>query len=120
MEGELNRFFKSNTSEASESALEETIEHFKTLLLELDRSLSHRLSRGGKPSIEEKRARSRIIRQLNRTRRQLYRLKAGIARQPTRRISFRLNEEDYAQLQTLAQQAGLSLSAYIRKQLFPD
>ena len=120
MEGEPNRFSKSNTSEASELALEEEIELLKSLLLEHDRSLSHRLSGGGKPSIEEKRARSRIIRQLNRTRRQLYRSKAGITGQPTKRVSFRLNEKEYAQLQTLAQQEGLSLSAYIRKQLFPD
>ena len=107
-------------SEAFETALEEEIEHLKNLLLEHDRSLSNRLSETEKPSLEEKKARSRIIRQLNRTRRQLYRLRTGIARQPTKKITFRIDEEDYAYLRDLAQQEGLSISAYIRKQLFPD
>ncbi len=120
MQGEPNSFAGSNTAETSESALEEKIEHLKDLLLGHDRSLSHQLSRGKKPSLEEKRARSQIIRQLNRLRRQLYRLRTGTERQPTKRITFRLNDEDYAHLQTLAQQEGVSLSGYIRKQLFPD
>jgi hypothetical protein len=120
MKGGPNIFAKSNKNGLSESALEEEIEHLKDLLLDHDRSLSHKLSRGEKPSLEEKRARSRIIRQLNRTRRQLYRLVAGIERQPAKRVTFRLNDEDYANLQNLAQEEGMSLSAYIRKQLFPD
>ena len=120
MEGEPNSFARFNPAEASESAIEEEIELLKNLLLEHDRSLYAKLSGGEKPSLEEKRTRSRIIRQLNRTRRQLYRLKTGDARQPRRKITFRIDEENYARLQTLAQQDGLSLSAYIRKQLFPD
>jgi hypothetical protein len=107
-------------TEASEAALEEEIEHYKELLLEHDRSLSRKLSEGEKPSLEEKRTRSRILRQLNRTRRQLYRLRTGTVPQPTKRITFRLTLEDYTRLQTLAELEGLSLSAYIRKQLFPD
>ena len=120
MGGEPNSFAKSNTAETVEVALEEEIENLKSSLLEHDRLLSHKLSREEKPSLEEKRARSRIIRQLNRTRRQLYRLKTGTERQPMKRITIRISEEDYAHLQTLAQQEGVSLSAYIRKQLFPD
>jgi hypothetical protein len=120
MGGEPNSFAKSNTAEPFEAALEEEIENLKSLLLEHDRFLSYKLSSEKKPSLEEKRARSRIIRQLNRTRRQLYRLKTGTERQPMKRITFRIDEEDYTHLQTLAQQEGMSLSAYIRKQLFPD
>ena len=120
MESEPHSSATFNPAEASESALEEQIELLKNLLLEHDRSLSDRLSGGEKPSLEEKRTRSQIIRQLNRNRRQLYRLKTGDVRQPRKRITFRIGEEDYARLQVLAQQEGLSLSAYIRKQLFPD
>lgn len=116
----MGRVATATTTSATEATLEQEIEYLKDLLLEHDRSLSPKLSRGEKPSLEEKRARSRITRQLNRIRRQLYRLKTGTERQPTRRITFRVNEEDYAHLQTLAQQEGLSLSAYIRKHLFPD
>ena len=117
---ELNGLARSDTSGAFEAALEEEIDHLKNLLLEHDRSLSQRLSATEKPSLEERKARSRIIRQLNRTRRQLYRLRTGIERQPTKKISFRIDEEDYAHLRALAQQEGLSLSAYIRKRLFPE
>jgi hypothetical protein len=113
MEGEPNSLARSKKGAVSEVALEEEIEHLKNLLLDHDRSLSHKLSRGEKPTLEEKRARSRIIRQLNRTRRQLYRIR-------TKRITFRVDQGDYAHLQTLAEQEGLSLSAYIRKQLFQD
>lgn len=120
MEGEEHRYAMAEMVATSEAALEEDIEHLKDLLLEHDRSLSQKISKGKKPSLEEKRARSRIIRQLNRTRRQLYRLKTGTEQKPTRKISFRVEEEDYAHLQTLAEQEGLSVSAYIRKQLFPD
>lgn len=120
MEGEEKLLAMAESVETSEAALEEDIEHLKNLLLEHDRSLSQKISKGKKPSLEEKRARSRIIRQLNRSRRQLYRLKTGIEQKPTRKISFRVGEEDYAHLQTLAEQEGVSLSAYIRKQLFPD
>jgi len=120
MKGEANSFAKPKMAEASEASLEEEIEQLKDLLFEHDRSISDKVSRGGKPSLEEKRARSRIIRQLNQTRRQLYRLVAGIERQPAKRVTFSLDAEEYAHLQTIAQQEGLSLSAYIRKQLFPD
>ncbi len=114
----MSRF--ATTASASETALQQDLEDLKNLLLEHDRSLSHKLSRGEKLSLSEKKARSRIIRQLNRTRRKLYRLKSGAEQPPTRRITFRVNEDDHAHLQTLAQEEGLSLSAYIRKQLFPD
>jgi hypothetical protein len=120
MEGEPNSLARSKKGAVSEVALEEEIEHLKNLLLDHDRSLSHKLSRGEKPTLEEKRARSRIIRQLNRTRRQLYRIRTGTEKQPTKRITFRVDQGDYAHLQTLAEQEGLSLSAYIRKQLFQD
>jgi predicted DNA binding CopG/RHH family protein len=117
---EPSTFARFNPAEASESALEDEIELLKNLLLEHDRSLFDKLSGGEKPSFAEKRRRSRIIRQLNRTRRQLYRLKTVDVRQPSKKITFRIAEEDYSRLQALAQQEGLSLSAYIRKQLFPD
>jgi hypothetical protein len=120
MEDEVSRVATATKVSATEVTLEQDVEYLKNLLLEHDRSLAEKLSRGEKPSLEEKKARSRIIRQLNRIRRQLYRLKTGTELQPTRRISFRVHEEDFAHLQALAQEEGLSISAYIRKQLFPE
>ncbi|MFP3869534.1 MAG: plasmid mobilization protein [Syntrophobacteria bacterium] len=108
------------TTAEAEAVLELDIERFKNLLLEHDRSLSHRLSRGETPSLEEKKRRSRILRQLNRTRRELFRLRKGTLREATKRVTFRVSETDYNHLQTLAQQEGLSVSGYIRRQLFPD
>ena len=120
MEAEESRSEKATETGGSEAALEQKLEHYKELLLEHDRSLSHKLSKGEKPSPVEKRARSRIVRQLDRTRRQLYRLKKGTVAQPMKRITFRVTEEDFTQLQMLAELEGLSLSAYIRKQLLPN
>ena len=120
MEVEESGREKATDTGASEAALEREIEHYKELLLEHDRSLSHRLSKGEKTSLEDKRARSRIVRHLNRTRRQLYRLKKGTVPQPTKSITVRVTQDDYARLQTFAELEGLSLSAYIRKQLLPD
>jgi hypothetical protein len=105
---------------ASEASLGEEIEHLKEMLLEHDRSLSTRLSRGDKPSLEEKRTRSGIIRRLNRARRELARLRAGKVNEPLRRISFRVSRADYERLQTLADREGMTLSTYIRNQLFPE
>lgn len=103
----------------SEAELEQDLEDLKDLLLDYDRSLAHKISRGEKLSPDEKRARSRIVRRLNRARRQLYRLRKGISQQPMKRITFRVSQEEYSHLQIIAHQEGLSLSAYIRKQLFP-
>ena len=107
-------------SAVSEAALEQDLEDLKDLLLEYDRSLNHKLSRGEKLSPDDKRARSRIVRRLNRTRRQLYRLRKGTVQQPIKRITFRVTQEEYSHLQIIAQQEGLSLSAYIKTQLFPE
>ena len=103
-----------------ELRLEEEIEHWKNLLFEHDRTLSDEVSRGVKPSLAEKKARSRIIRHLNRSRRQLYRLRRGAGAQTKKKITFRVSEEVYAQLQSMAEQEGFTLSAYIRKRLLSD
>jgi predicted DNA binding CopG/RHH family protein len=110
----------SHSAATAEASLEQEIDHLKTALLEHDRSVCDNLRGGDRPSLAEKKARSRIIRQLNRARRQLYRLRTEGAQQPTRKVTFRVSEDDYARLQVLAQDEGLPLSAYIRRRLFPD
>ncbi|UCG12323.1 MAG: hypothetical protein JSU72_17785 [Deltaproteobacteria bacterium] len=120
MEGGASRFPEVDNVAGSEGLLEDNLEHLKNLLLEHDRHLSIKQSRGEKPSLQEKRERSRIVRQLNRTRRQLYQLKRGNEKQLLKRITVRVKESEYTHLQSLAQEEGLSLSDYIRKQLFPD
>ena len=120
MVNEANNWHRAQSGGESEAELENEIAYCKDMLLEHDRSLSERISRGEKPSLEEKRARSRIIRQLNRARRLLYRMRRGAEQDPLRRVSFRVTHSEYARLQALAEQEGLSVSAYIRKQLFPE
>lgn len=97
--------------------LERELEHYQEVLHEHDRSLRANLVPGGKPSLEQRKERSRIIRQLNRVRRRLARVKKGSLREPVRRLTLRLTESEYTRLQTLAEEEGFSLPAYIRAKL---
>ncbi|MBW1983047.1 MAG: hypothetical protein JRJ12_17755 [Deltaproteobacteria bacterium] len=124
-QGEENNQSDRKAGEAAEiseeAALEEEIEHFKELLLEHDRSLFIRLSDGEKPSPEEKRARSQILRHLNRARRRLYRLRKSGAPEMKRRLTIVVTESEYDHIRIQAQEEGMSLSAYIRwKLMTPD
>jgi hypothetical protein len=98
--------------------LERELEHYQEMLHGYDRSLQANLPRSGKPSLEQRRERSKIVRQLRRVRRELSRVKRGGIRDPLRRISLRLTASEYDRLQALAQEEGLTLSAYIRAKLF--
>jgi predicted DNA binding CopG/RHH family protein len=100
--------------------LERELEHYREVLYEYDRSLRDKLASGVKPSLDERQERSRIIRQLNRVRRRLARARKGALQEPLRRITLRLTESEYARLQTLAEEEGLSLLAYIRTKLYPE
>jgi hypothetical protein len=97
--------------------LERELEHYQEVLHEYDRSLRDKFVVGGKPSLEQRQERSRIIRQLNRVRRRLARVRRGNVQEPLRRITLRLTESEHARLQTLAEEEGLSLPAYIRAKL---
>jgi predicted DNA binding CopG/RHH family protein len=99
--------------------LERELEHYQEMLHDYDRSLRDKLVAGGKPSLDQRQERSRIIRQLNRVRRRLGRLRKGSLREPMRRITLRLPESEYARLQAQAEEEGLSLPAYIRAKLHP-
>jgi len=103
----------------SAADLERELEHYREMLYEHDRSLQDTLPRGGKPSFEQRRERSRIVRQLNRVRRELSRVKRGGVRDPLRRITLQVTASEYDRLQALAQEEGLNLPAYIRAKLFP-
>ncbi|HYA01765.1 MAG TPA: hypothetical protein VEI04_01460 [Syntrophobacteria bacterium] len=103
----------------SVAELERELEHYQEVLHEHDRSVGNKLVSGDKPSVEQRQERSRIIRQLNRVRRQLARVRKGSLREPLRRITLRLTESEYTRLQTLAEEQGLSLPAYIRAKLHP-
>jgi hypothetical protein len=99
--------------------LERELEHYQEMLHQYDRCLEAKLPHSGKPSLEQRRERSRIIRQLNRVRRELGRAKRGVVREPLRRLTLRLTGSEYARLQALAEEEGLNLPAYIRAKLFP-
>ncbi len=98
--------------------LERELERYQAVLHDYDRALRDNLVSGGKPSPEQRQERSRIIRQLNRIRRQLARVRKGSVQEPRRRITLRLTEWEYARLQTLADEEGLSLPAFIRAKLY--
>jgi hypothetical protein len=99
--------------------LERELEHYQEMLHGYDRSLQASLPRNGKPSLEQRRERSRIIRQLRRVRRELGRAKRGVVREPLRRVSLLVTGSEYDRLQALAEEEGLNLPAYIRAKLFP-
>ena len=103
----------------STADLERELEHYQEMLYEYDRSLQDKLPRGGKPSFEQRRERSRIVRQLNRVRRELSRVKRGGVPEPLRRITLQVTASEYDRLQALAQEEGLNLPAYVRTKLFP-
>jgi hypothetical protein len=103
----------------SAADLERELEHYQEMLYEYDRSLQDKLPRDGKLSFEQRRERSRIVRQLRRVRRELSRVKRGGVRDALRRITLQVTASDYDRLQALAQEEGLNLPAYIRAKLFP-
>ncbi len=103
----------------SAADLERELEHYQEMLYDYDRSLQDKLPRGGKPSLEQRRERSRIVRQLNRIRRELSRVRRGVVRDPRRRITLQVSASEYDRLQALAEEEGLNLPAYIRAKLFP-
>lgn len=98
--------------------LERELEHYQEMLHGYDRSLQANLPPSGKLSPEQRRERSRIIRQLRRVRRELGRAKRGVVREPLRRISLLVTGSEYDRLQALAEEEGLNLPAYIRAKLF--
>ena len=103
----------------SAAKLEREPEHYQEMLYDYDRSLQDKLPHGGKPSPEQRRERSRIVRQLNRVRRELSRVRRGVVRDPRRRITLQVSASEYDRLQALAEEEGLNLPAYIRAKLFP-
>jgi len=103
----------------SAADLERELEHYQEMLYDYDRSLQDKLPRGGKPSLDQRRERSRIVRQLNRVRRELSRVRRGVVRDPRRRITLQVSASEYDRLQALAEEEGLNLPAYIRAKLFP-
>jgi hypothetical protein len=104
----------------SAADLERELEHYQEMLHQYDRSLQDKLPPGGKPSFEQRRERSRILRQLRGVRRELSRVKRGGVRGPLRRITLQVTASEYDRLQALAQEEGLNLPAYIRARLFPE
>jgi predicted DNA binding CopG/RHH family protein len=103
----------------SAADLERELERYQEKLYEFDRSLQDQLPRGSRPSLEQRRERCRIVRQLNRIRRELSRVKKGAVRDPLRRITLQVSESEYGRLQALAQEEGLNVPTYIRAKLFP-
>jgi hypothetical protein len=110
---------ESDTVSESATDFERELERYQEKLYEYDRSLQEKLPPGSKPSFEQRRERSRIVRQLNRIRRELSRAKKGVVRDPLRRVTLQVSASEYDRLQALAREEGLNLPAYIRAKLFP-
>ncbi len=100
--------------EPSREELEATIEELKDALYDHDRAVIDRVGLSGKPSPEEKKKRSGIIRKLNRARRVLYRLSRG---GPPKTVKLVLTSEEHSRLVKEAQLEGISLSAYLKSKL---
>jgi len=101
---------KNQTREELEAQLEE----LKDRLYDLDRAIIDRVGLTGKPSAEGKKARSAVIRDINRTRRQLYQLAAG---GPKKTLRLDMSRDDYQRLRQEAQAEGLPLKAFALRKL---
>jgi hypothetical protein len=100
--------------EPGKEELEARIEELKEELYDHDRSVVDRVGLSGKPSPEEKKKRSGIIRELNRARRILYRLARG---GPPKTVKLVLTGEEYQRLQKEAELEGISLNSYLKSKL---
>ena len=100
--------------EPDKEELERRIEELKDRLYDHDRAVYDRVGLSGKPSPQEKKDRSAIIRELNKTRRVLYRLSQG---GPPKTIKLVLTQEEHQRLEEEARAEGLGLNAYLKAKL---
>lgn len=100
--------------EPDRAELEARVDELKDELYDHDRAVYDRIGLSGKPSPEEKKKRSAIIRELNKTRRVLYRLSQG---GPPKTIKLVLSGEEHRKLEEEARAEGLSLNAYLKAKL---
>ena len=100
--------------EPGREELEARVEELKEELYDHDRAVVERVGLSGKPSPGEKKRRSAIIRELNRTRRLLYRLARG---GPPKTVKLVLSGEEHQRLQKEAELEGLGFNAYLKQKL---
>ena len=94
--------------------LEARLEELKERLFDHDRAVIDRVGLSGKPSAQEKKARSGLIREINRTRRAIYRLAQG---GPPVVVRFKVSGEEYRLLEEEAREEGLPLGEYLRRKV---
>ena len=100
--------------EPDKEELEARVEELKDELYDHDRAVVDRVGLTGKPSPEEKKKRSGIIRELNRTRRLLYKLQQG---GPPKTVKLVLTSEEHERLVKEAELEGVSLNSYLKSKL---
>ncbi len=100
--------------EPGREELEARIEELKEELYDHDRAVVDRVGLSGKPSPDEKKIRSGIIRELNRTRRLLYRLQKG---GPPKTVKLVLTAQEHQRLMKEAELEGVSLNSYLKSRL---
>lgn len=95
--------------------MEEALEELKDALYDLDRAIIDRVGLTGKPSAEEKKARSAIIKKLNKIRRQHYNLKTKGG--PPKKVSLTFSALEYQALEEEADLEGLPLKQWLKRKL---
>ena len=98
--------------ELQQKELETVIEELKDQLYEHDRAVIDRVGLTGKPSSEEKKKRSTILRNLNKNRRTLYNLTHGSGKPVKINLSF--STEEYKILENKALEEGLNIKKWIK------
>lgn len=96
--------------------LNEALEELKDRLYEHDRRVVDRVGLSGKPSPEEKKARSAIVREINRTRKAIYRLTTGNSGKK-KQIKITVSGTEHEQLVSEAEAEGLPFNIYVKRKL---
>ncbi len=102
--------------EETKTVLEARLEELKDWLYELDRAIIDRVGLTGKPSPEEKKARSAVVKEINKTRREIYKLIKG--KGSPKKITLTLTAEEYRRLEQEAVAEGVGVRRWIKRKLF--
>ena len=99
--------------------LEARLEELKDDLHRIDKDLFDKLGFSDKPSPQDKKARNKVVREINKVRRQIYHLtKPASARM--KKITVSLSEEEIDFLSRQAADEGIDLKIFLRRKLTED
>lgn len=94
------------------------IEELKDRLFDHDRTIIDRVGLGGKPSKEEKKVRSAIIRDLNRLRREHYRLTHDGG--PPKKVNLTFTAKEWRGLEEEAGAEGVAVKQWLKMKLLDN